>query len=86
MTDKITQTVIIQVLEHAADAHHEFEKNYLQGKPDVHWAGWYAAYTLGKLGNFTKPSLLTRWLERVPTQGSWNKQAAQMILTEIEKL
>ena len=34
------QTELIRALAAAADAHHEYEKNYLNGERDSAWAGW----------------------------------------------
>ena len=35
---------------------------YLQR--DERWAGWYAAYVLGRVGDFATPSDLAEWLGR----------------------
>jgi len=48
-----------KALAEAGSAHHEFEKVVLEGFHDELWPGFYAAYVLGKLGNFTRPSVLS---------------------------
>ncbi len=45
----------------AGTAHHEYEQNLLGGKRDEQWPGWYAAYVLGRLGDFASPTSITRW-------------------------
>ena len=46
----------------AGQAHHDYEAHFLRGVRDEHWAGWYAAYVLGRLGDFTTPTMLTQQL------------------------
>ncbi len=50
-------------LRAASAAHHDYESVTLKRQRDEHWAGWYAAYVLGRLGDFATPSRLTAWLE-----------------------
>jgi len=64
-------------LEAAGRAHHEFETNALGGVRDQAWAGWYAAYLLGRLGDFAPPSELAGWLEGVPGGTEWSASAAR---------
>ena len=45
-----------QALAAAGFAHHEFETRFLAGVRDEMWPGWYAAYVLGRLGDFAKPT------------------------------
>ena len=70
-------------LNAASSAHHEFEQNFLKGERDEYWAGWYAAYVLGRLGEFTTPTHLTQWLREVQGEGEWVDFAADYV---IEKL
>ena len=70
-------------LNAAGSAHHEFETNYLNGEYDTQWSGWYAAFVIGRLGEFTTPTQLTRWLEQASTEGNWAENAAEIILDRL---
>jgi hypothetical protein len=63
-------------LDAAGLAHHEYEQNALDGERDERWAGWYAAYVLGRLGDFAGPTQLGGWLEDVPAREDWAEEAA----------
>lgn len=67
----------------AGAAHHEYEVNLLGGKRDEQWPGWYAAYVLGRLGDFTSPTSLSRWLEKAPADGDWSVSAAAHVLRQL---
>jgi hypothetical protein len=62
------------------DVHSEFQENYLNGERDEMWAGWYAGYLLGRLGNFTTPTALTRLLEETEKLDPWADRAAEQLL------
>ncbi len=49
-----------EALSAAAGAHHEYEQVALGGQHDAQWSGFYAAYVLGRLGDFASPSALRR--------------------------
>ena len=66
-------------LQAAGNAHHEYESNFLKGERDPHWAGWYASYVLGSLGDFTTPTKLTELLLSVPDAEDWFKAASKHI-------
>ena len=80
-----TQEQILKTLIAAAKAHHEYQANILGGVRHLQWAGWYAAYVLGRLGDFTTPSLLTKWLEEVSDE-KWFKKAAEHVFSKITAL
>jgi hypothetical protein len=44
---------------------------------------WYAAYVLGRLGDFTTPTLLTQWLLEVQDE-RWFKKAAEYIVGRLQ--
>ena len=67
----------------AAKAHHEYQTNSLGGVRHKQWAGWYAAYVLGRLGDFTKPSVLSEWLDEVSDEKDWFKKAAEYVYLKI---
>jgi len=67
-------------LEAAGAAHHDYETNLLGGTRDEQWAGWYAGYVLGRLGDFTSPTRLTRLLAEASGGGDWATVAADHVL------
>lgn len=74
---------LITALDAAAAAHHEFEEVALDGRRDELWAGFYAAYALGRLGDFLAPSTLAGILES--TSGEpWSEAAADEVLARME--
>ena len=78
-----TEQQLRDTLAAAGSAHHDYEANFLSGARDEHWARWYSAYVLGRLGNFTTPTLLTRWLGEVSGEGDWSHNAAAHVLSTI---
>ncbi len=67
-------------LDAAGSAHHEYQTNALRGVRDERWAGWYAAYALGRLGDVVSPSDLARWLEESPADDDWSAAAAEYVI------
>ena len=86
MTAVPTQKQLKQALIAAAKAHHEYQTNFLDGVRHSLWAGWYSAYVLGRLGDFTTPTLLTGWLEEVSDEKSWFNKAAEYVLFKTSKI
>ena len=72
-----------QALKAAGKAHHEFQENALKGVRHKKWAMWYAAYVLGRLGDFTTPTLLTQWLSEFEDE-RWFSKAPGYILSKIQ--
>ena len=66
----------------AAAAHHDYEQRVLNGVRDAQWPGFYAAYVLGRVGDFTTPSSLSRWLEAAPAGDNWAASAADYVLRQ----
>ncbi len=66
-----SQEELAKALSAAATAHHEYELKVFKGIRDAQWSGFYAAYTLGRVGDFTTPSSFSRWLGRTvrPSSG-----------------
>ncbi len=64
-------------------AHHDYEQHTLNGVRDEHWAGFYAAFVLGRLGDFAAPSVLTDWLEDAPGGEEWAASAASYVLEQL---
>ena len=82
MTPSLDQ--LRQALSAAGTAHHDYEQGVLNGQRDELWSGFYAAYVLGKLGNFTTASKLSQWLEAAPSGDDWAAQAATYVLAKLE--
>ena len=78
-----TKQDLMESLSAAASAHHDFESNFLSGQRDEQWSGWYAAYVLGRLGDFTTPTTLAGWLCEVSGEGDWTKNAASHIFSNV---
>ena len=70
---------IVEALRAAAAAHHDYETNALQGGPDEHWPGWYAAYVLGRLGDVVTPTVLAGWLSSAPASDDWSSSTADYV-------
>lgn len=72
-----------EVLSAAARTHHDYEQGALGGERDTQWSGFYAAYVIGRLGDFTSPSALVGWLEAAPEADDWAGQAATYVLSRL---
>jgi len=77
-------TELSKALADAGSAHHDYEQTMLGGVRDEQWSGFYAAYVLGRLGNFATPSALSRWLEEAPDEPEWATAAASYVLSRID--
>ena len=71
-----TEEALTEALQAAGRSHHDYESNYLEGERDAQWPGVYAAYVLGRLGDFASPTELSKWLEAAPGRGDWSESAA----------
>ncbi len=74
-----------KALSEAGPVHHDYETIILKGIRDENWSGFYAAYALGRLGNFISSSKFSQWLEDVPTTENWAESAAELVLLRLEK-
>ena len=72
-----------EALSAAAGAHHDYEQVALGGQRDAQWSGFYAAYVLGRLGDFASPSALAGWLEAAPEADDWAGQATASVLSNL---
>lgn len=77
------QDDLTTALSNAGTAHHDFEQVVLSGTRDELWAGFYAAYVLGRLGDFVAPSTLSKWLGEAPGSDQWPKSAAGYVLKQL---
>lgn len=81
MSEPLTQEALSALLAETWKSHSEFQENYLDNVRDEMWAGWYAAYLIGRLGPIMPPSRLTRILESVQAPNDrWTDTAAADIL------
>ena len=85
MTNIPTMDELTEALRAAGAAHHEYEQTVLRGVRHEEWAAFYAAYVLGRLGDFTPPSALTKWLTEAPLTENWAESAAAHILSGISR-
>ena len=81
----ITLTSLQDALSAASECHHDYELNILNAEPDKQWAGWHAAYVLGRLGDFVSPTTLTQWLKDTPDGDNWFDLAASYILKQLNE-
>jgi hypothetical protein len=75
---------LVSALASAGAAHHDYESHFLGGVQDEQWPGWYAAYVLGRLGDFTSPTALSSWLQSIPLAGEWTQDAASYVVTQLK--
>ena len=83
MADLPAREHLAETLTAASAAHDEYERVILKGVVDVRWSGFYAAYVLGAVGEFTEPSRLAALLEEVDTGDDWAAIAAEHVLTKL---
>jgi hypothetical protein len=80
-TDLPTVEELTDALTAASAAHHDYESETLRGVRDEHWAGFYAAFVLGRLGPFTTASRLAELLADVDAPSDWSAAAAHCVVT-----
>jgi len=80
---KPSQDELEKALGDASSAHHDYEQVTLVGNRDEQWSGFYAAYVLGRVGNFVPPSALSQWLQEAPGGERWAATAASHVLSRL---
>jgi predicted GNAT family acetyltransferase len=83
VVDLPSDSAIAEALSAAGSAHHEYEQTALKGVRDELWAGFYAAFVLGRLGDFTAASRLAALLEEVDAPSNWSEAAAEHVATTL---
>ena len=78
-----SQDDLEKALSDAGSAHHDYEQVTLMGRRDEQWSGFYAAYVLGRLGDFAASSALSQWLEEAPGGEKWAATAARHVLSQL---
>lgn len=81
---QLSRDELSKALTDAGTAHHDYEQVALGGQRDDLWAGFYAAFVLGRLGNFVAPSVLSNWLGEVPAGEHWPDSAAEYVLDRMK--
>jgi hypothetical protein len=81
--DLPSESALAQALSAAASVHHEYEQAVLQGVRDDLWPGFYAAFVLGRLGEFAAASRLAALLEEVDAASNWSEAAAEHVLRSV---
>jgi hypothetical protein len=56
----------------------------LGGQRDEMWPGFYAAFVLGRLGNFAAASVLSTFLEQAPASEVWTNSTADHVLEHLK--
>ncbi len=72
-----------EALSAAGGAHHDYEQDALGGRRDAQWSGFYAAFALGRLGDFASPTALAGWLQAAPEAEDWAGRAAALVLFKL---
>jgi predicted GNAT family acetyltransferase len=83
MTNPPFESDLAEVLSAARSTHHEYEQAALKGVRDELWAGFYAAFVLGRLGDFALASRLAALLEEVDATSNWSEAAAKHVTTTL---
>ncbi len=74
---------LAEALSATGSAHHDYEQYILSGVREEQWSDFYAAYVLGRLGDFAAPRTLTRWLEEAPSDDNWAEATADHVLNRV---
>jgi hypothetical protein len=83
MADLPTHALLAAALAAADAAHDEYERGALKGVVDQQWAGFYAAYVLGRLGEFAPATRLSVLLSEVDVESDWSEAAAEHVLIKL---
>lgn len=83
MADLPSKSALEEALVAASASHDEYERVVLKGVVDELWAGFCAAYTLGRFGEFVSASRLAGLLEEVREGDDWAGAAAEHVLSKL---
>lgn len=83
MADLPSRESLAAALMQAAEVHDDYERVVLKGVVDERWSGFYAAYVLGRVGDFTGPGRLAVLLEEVLMGEDWPLDAADHVLVKL---
>lgn len=82
---QLSSDALEQALNDAGAAHHDYEQVVLGGTRDEQWAGFYAAFVIGRLGDIAPTSSLSRWLADAPADEDWSASAASYVLSRLSE-
>ena len=83
MADLPSHDLLQQTLAAAGAAHEDYERTVLRGVVDPQWSGFFAAYVLGRLGDFAPASRLATLLAEVNAKDEWEAVAADHVLMKL---
>jgi len=83
MADLPSRALLEAALAAADAAHTEYERIVLKGVADNQWPGFFAAYVLGRLGEFTQGSRLAFLIGEVDADSDWPAAAADHVLMKL---
>ena len=83
MADLPSKSALSEALAAVTPLHDDYERTTLKGVVDERWAGFYAAYVIGRLGDFASAGRIAALLEEVPEQENWPAVAAAHVLTKL---
>jgi len=83
MADLPSKSALRDALAAASAAHDEYERVVLKGVADVQWAGFCAAFLIGRLGEFAAASRLADLLEDVDDEEDWPAVAAEHVIDKL---
>ncbi len=83
MADLPSRDALADAFAAADVAHDEYERVVLKGVADNQWPGFFAAYVLGRLGEFASASRLATLIEEVDGASDWPAVAAEHVLMKL---
>jgi hypothetical protein len=83
VADLPSRSALAEALSAAASAHHEYEVTALKGARDDLWAGFYAAFVLGRFGDIGPASRVAALLEEVDVPSNWPEATAEHVLIKL---
>jgi hypothetical protein len=84
MADLPGRESLAEALGAVGRIHSDYERVLLKGVRDEFWSGFYAAFVLGRLGEFADASRLAQLLEEVDAPEDWSAAAAAYVLRKLQ--
>jgi hypothetical protein len=83
MSDLPDRKTLVATFASADTAHEEYERTVLRGVADDAWAGFIAAFVIGRLGEFVSAGRLTLLISEVDESEGWPEAAADHVLMKL---
>jgi hypothetical protein len=83
MADLPDRKTLTAAFASADSAHEEYERTVLRGVTDEAWAGFIAAFVVGKLGEFVSAGRLALLISEVDESEAWPEAAADHVLMKL---